>query len=290
MTVIANAKLNLYLDITGRREDGYHLLETVMQSVTLSDVLDIEISDGSGIELSCSAPHIPSDERNIAHKAARLYMDEAGISRHVRIDIQKHIPDGAGMGGGSADAAAVLYAMEEQLGALGNERLMALALRLGADVPFCLAGGTRVCTGIGEVMREAPSVSGCFFLVVMPQFTCPTGEAYAKYDRNPIPARNGLDGFIRSLSGNFAERMYNSFQQLYADPRIEDITSRMMKFGAQGAMLTGSGAAVFGVFGSRETAQEAAREFPQSFTAVCEPTDKGVIKAWQKEAVIYDKS
>ncbi len=277
MTLIANAKLNLYLDITGRRQDGYHLLESVMQSITLSDIVDVSFGEGSGIELCCSAPHIPSDERNIAHKAAQRYMDEAGVSALVRINIQKRIPDGAGMGGGSADAAAVLFAMEEHFGSLGNERLMRLAAGLGADVPFCLAGGTMCCTGIGEVMRRVQPVSGCFFLVVMPQFTCSTGEAYAKYDRNPIPARDGLEEFTGSLSGGFAKLLYNCFQELYADPRIDDIISRMMKNGAEGALLTGSGAAVFGVFGSREAAELAAKAFAQSLTAVCEPSDKGIV-------------
>ncbi len=278
MTFLANAKLNLYLDITGRREDGYHLLETVMQSISLSDVLDISFTQGGGIKLSCSAPHIPSDERNIAYKAARRYMEQADISCGVNIDIHKRIPDGAGMGGGSADAAAVLFAMEEHFGLLGSERLMQLAATLGADVPFCLAGGTKVCTGIGEVMMEAPAVSGCCFLVVMPDFTCPTGEAYARYDNAPIPSRNGLSEFVASLEGNFADKLYNSFEVLYADHRIYDIVTRLKNLGADGALLTGSGAAVFGVFGSRDKAMAAAAEFPQLFTAVCQPADKGVIK------------
>lgn len=289
MTVLANAKLNLYLDITGRREDGYHLLETVMQSIDLYDILDISFSEGEGIGISCSAPEIPSDERNIAYKAAKRYLETAGISCSVRIDIQKRIPDGAGMGGGSTDAAAVLLAMEKRFGALGKERLAELAASLGADVPFCLAGGTKVCAGIGEIMRDTHPVTDCFFLVVMPDFTCPTGEAYAKYDEHPIPARNALDEFEDALSGGFAEKMYNSFGELYDDPRIEDIISCMKASGAKGALLTGSGAAVFGVFSDRETAEAAAGEFPSFFTAVCRPEPIGVkipCQNDQKEASI----
>ena len=277
MTVIANAKLSLYLDITGRREDGYHLLETVMQSITLSDVLEISFSEGGGIELCCSAPDIPSGERNIAYKAAKRYIDEAVITCGVKIDIQKRIPSGAGMGGGSADAAAVLLAMEKRFGALGMEKLTEIAAKIGADVPFCLTGGTRVCTGIGECMRDTEAVSGCCFLVVMPDFTCPTGEAYARYDSAPIPAKNGLDVFERSLSCSFTDKLYNSFEVLYGDDRIDDIKARMTAFGADGALLTGSGAAVFGVFKDMERAEAAAKAFPQYFTAVCEPSDKGII-------------
>ena len=277
MTVIANAKLNLYLDITGRREDGYHLLETVMQSITLSDVMEISFSDGSGIELCCSAPDIPSDERNIAYKAAKRYIDEAGITCRVKIDIQKRIPSGAGMGGGSADAAAVLLAMEKWFGRVPQDKLYDIALSLGADVPFCLTGGTRVCTGIGECMRDTEAVSGCCFLIVMPDFTCNTGEAYARYDSAPISAKNGLDGFECSLPCSFADKMYNSFEALYGDDRIDDIKQHLLPCGADGALLTGSGAAMFGVFKNKERAEAAAKAFPQYFTAVCEPSDKGII-------------
>lgn len=282
MTVFANAKLNLYLDITGRREDGYHELETVMQSIDLSDIVDISFEDGDGVEVRCSEPDIPSDERNIAYKAAKRYLEAAGISSRVCIEITKRIPSGAGMGGGSADAAAVLLAMERQYGALGRDRLTELAATLGADVPFCLVGGTKVCTGIGEKMRDAYAVSGCCFLVVMPDFTCPTGEAYARYDAAPIPARNALKEFEDSLSGGFAKHMYNSFEVLYNDPRIADITARLISSGAEGALLTGSGAAVFGVFRDRASAQTAAAEFRGNFTAVCSPESNGIIFPCQK--------
>ncbi len=280
MTVIANAKLNLYLDIVGTREDGYHLLETVMQSITLSDVLDIDITDGDGIELSCDRADIPSDERNIAYKAARAYLNAADIKAKVHISIQKRIPSGAGMGGGSADAAAVLAALNKHFGALDRERLFETALSVGADVPFCLAGGTKICKGIGELISDAPKVKGCAFLVVMPDFTCPTGEAYRKYDSAPIAARNDFSEFSESLSdGGFADKMYNAFEVLYADERIEAIKARLIEAGAMGAMLTGSGAAVFGVFSDETAAAKAAQSFPMNFTSVCCPTENGILFA-----------
>lgn len=278
MTLTANAKLNLYLDITGVREDGYHTVEMVMQSITLSDIVDVTISQGSGISLSCDAPHIPSDERNIAYKAAKLYLEAAGISADISVDIQKRIPSGAGMGGGSADTAAVLYALDKHFGALSQETLYDIALKLGADVPFCLAGGTSICTGIGEVLSPCCSVKDYVFLVVMPDFTCPTGAAYKRFDEAPIPPRNALADFTASLAdGSFSGKLYNTFELLYNDDRIESIKSTLMGEGALGAMLTGSGAAVFGVFSDEQTAAKAAAKLPMYFTSVCHPTEYGVV-------------
>lgn len=276
MTVIANAKLNLYLDITGRRDDGYHTVDMVMQSISLSDVLDVEITEGSVITLSCDAPHIPSDERNIAYKAAQRYLAAAQISAGVDIRIQKRIPSGAGMGGGSADAAAVLYALDRHFGLVPQDKLYDIALSIGADVPFCLAGGTKICRGIGEELSACPEVGNCAFLVVMPDFTCPTGEAYRRFDKAPLTPKNGLAEFVSAIdNGNFADKMYNTFELLYAEERIERIKSVLLSAGARGAMLTGSGAAVFGVFADEQTALAAARQLPMYFTSVCRPEKYG---------------
>ncbi len=277
MIVTADAKLNLYLDITGRRSDGYHLLETVMQSVSLSDVLDINITEGEGITVSCDAPDIPSDESNIAYKAAQRYLDAAGVKARVDIRIQKRIPSGAGMGGGSSDAAAVLTAMNRYFNnALSVEKLYGIASGLGADVPFCLTGGTKKCRGIGDAISPAPQIKRCFFLVVMPDFTCVTKEAYAKFDVTPIPPRDAINEFASQLGGSFEGRMYNTFEVLYSDNRIKLLKAELMRRGARGALLTGSGAAVFGVFDSEETACEAAKHFPLNFTAVCTPTEESI--------------
>lgn len=275
-TLLANAKLNLYLDITGRRDDGYHLLETVMQSIDLSDTVTLEIDGGSGIDVSCSNAGIPAGEGNICHKAARLFLQAAGISAAVRVHIQKNIPSGAGMGGGSADAAAVLFGMNRHFGEpLSAKALNEAAVSVGADVPFCLAGGTKLCRGIGEIISEAPKLPEYRYLVVMPQFTCPTGAAFRRYDESPLPAGNGLDCFLGSAD-DLPKRMYNVFEELYADRRIEDLCGRMMSRGALGAQLTGSGAAVFGVFSDEQSARDAAEEFADLFTRVCAPAAEGV--------------
>lgn len=268
ITLAAYAKLNLYLDITGKRADGYHLLETVMQSVSLADYVKIALNDGR-ISVGCSDPHIPQGEGNICHKAARLFFEEIGGGSGADIFIDKRIPCGAGMGGGSTDAAAVLKGLNRLFGnPVGEKRLLGIAAEVGADVPFCLCGGTKICRGIGDIISEAPLTEDCAFLAVMPDFACSTAEAYRKYDEAPLPARNGLDEFIAS-GGEYRRHLYNVFEELYGDPRLSDISDRLKKAGALGASLTGSGAATFGIFENAERAASAARAFPTLFTAVC---------------------
>lgn len=272
----ANAKLNLYLDITGRRADGYHLLETVMQSISLADEVTVVVSAGNGISLSCDREDVPTDEHNTAYRAAELFMQTAGVSGTVCIDIEKHIPSGAGMGGGSADAAAVLRALDTAYDKpLTEQQLLDIAAQVGADVPFCMAGGTRLCRGIGEDMSEFPAPQGVF-LVVKPEFGCPTGEAYRRYDENPVAVHGGLDKFRAAMPGGYAAEMYNVFQKLYSDERIEDICRRLELQGAKGAMLTGSGSACFGVFDERDAAEKASVQFKECFTAVCEAAPQGI--------------
>ena len=147
-------------------------------------------------------------------------------------------------------------------------------MQVGADVPFCLAGGTKLCLGIGEQMSDFPAAEGVF-VVVRPDFSCPTVEAYRKYDRSPVPPHGGLERFRAAMPGNYAPEMYNVFQKLYADERIESICRRLAELGARGAMLTGSGSAVFGVFDDIHTALAAQEQFSRSW--VCSAADEGVV-------------
>ena len=270
----APAKVNLYLDITGRRSDGYHLLETVMQSVSLYDEVTVEYSEGGAgmITVECDRAEIPSDERNIAYKAARLIMQRSGGRADIAIKIKKRIPSGAGMAGGSTDAAAVIAGLGECV-ELPQSVLYEIAEQTGADVPFCLRGGTAVCRGIGEEITQAQALENCAFLVVKPQFSCPTGEAYAKYDTAPLAARGGLDGFIAQMRRGVFSGMYNVFRELYSDPRIENLIKSLEAGGALGAMLSGSGSAVFGVFPDEKAAVNCAAQFGGLFTAVCRPCE-----------------
>lgn len=288
LTARAYAKLNLYLDITGRREDGYHLLETVMQSISLHDVVSVELRNGGGITLRCDREDVPADRRNTAYKAAELFMQAAGISAGVDISIKKHIPSGAGLGGGSADAAAVLRMLNKAAGfPLSEERLLDIAAQVGADVPFCLVGGTKLCWGIGEQLSEFPGLPAAEYVVVKPEFSCPTGEAYRRYDEAPVEPRGGLEHF----RNNFPEGMYNVFQTLYADERIERLCRFLREAGAAGAMLTGSGSAVFGVFLNEkqaEHAEQAAVNFPGCRAVKCRAVSEGVTITEEQEGS-YDK-
>ncbi|MDE6727293.1 MAG: 4-(cytidine 5'-diphospho)-2-C-methyl-D-erythritol kinase, partial [Oscillospiraceae bacterium] len=188
ITLIAHAKINLFLDITGKLANGYHLLETVMQSVDLSDIVSVEQSDG--ITVSCSDPEIPENDGNICYKAAELFFELLGHRGGADIYIDKRIPHGAGLGGGSADAAAVLRGLNKLYGKpFDDETLLALAARVGADVPFCLVGGTKLCSGIGEVMTDTEPYPQRHFLIVKPDFECDTKAAYADYDVTMVPRR-----------------------------------------------------------------------------------------------------
>lgn len=279
ITLGANAKLNLYLDITGKREDGYHTLETVMQSVDLADFVTVK-KRPKGIYVSCSDPLIPENEGNICYKAAKLFFEAAGLSGGAEIRVEKRIPSGAGLGGGSADAAAALYGLNLLYdNPLSGNELLPIAAKTGADVPFCLLGGTRVCKGIGDEMSGISELTGLSercFLVVMPDFALSTKSAYLLYDENPPPCKNGLQGFL-SPEGGFAGRLYNVFEKLYSDTRISGISRRLKSAGAEGACLTGSGSAAYGVFSEYEKALAAAKSFPQYFTCVCKPANTGII-------------
>ncbi|MDE7193371.1 MAG: 4-(cytidine 5'-diphospho)-2-C-methyl-D-erythritol kinase, partial [Oscillospiraceae bacterium] len=149
-----------------------------------------------------------------------------------------------------------------------GKKLHELAARVGADVPFCLCGGTKICRGIGDIISEAPPLKECAFLIVMPDFACSTTEAYRRYDENPLPARKNFKEFIES-GGEYWRHLYNVFEELYGDRRITELTDKLRCAGALGAALTGSGAAVYGLFADANGAAAAAREFPTLFTAVC---------------------
>lgn len=276
ISLAANAKINLYLDITGARADGYHLLETVMQSVDLCDIVTVSLTK-SGISAFCTNPDIPQNEKNICYKAAKLFFERTASTQGAEIRIDKRIPDGAGLGGGSADAAAVLSALNTLSGLpLRDYELSELAARVGADVPFCLVGGTRVCKGIGDAVEPTEPLPKRFFLIVKPNFRCPTAEAYAKYDSSPVPSKKALKAFCNAGS-RYPEELYNIFEEIYRDERIFALKTKLTETGAIGSSLTGSGSAVFGVYETAEQAISAAKAFPEMFTAVASPVESGLV-------------
>lgn len=267
IALIANAKINTFLDITGKRADGYHLLETVMQSIDLADIVTIELTHDDEITVSSSDPTVPEDEGNICYKAAELFFALLGERASTDIFIDKRIPHGAGLGGGSADAAATLRGLNELYGRPFDEATMLrLAVKTGADVPFCMTGGTKLCRGIGEIMTDEKPYPAKYFLIVKPDFEFNTKAAYADYDVTMVPRKERQNN-----------EFYNVFRMIYKNDELNSIVGKLIDLGAAGAELTGSGSAVFGAFMHESEASAAARKFPQYYTAVCRPVSKGTL-------------
>ena len=277
----ANAKINLSLDLTGVLPDGYHAINTVMQSVSLADTVTVSAGE-PGISLSCSSPDVPCDEKNTAWKAAARFCEAAGVAPAVRIHIEKRIPSQAGMGGGSADAAAVLAALNEAHGyPLTDAALQGLALQIGADVPFCLAGGTRLCLNKGEIMAALPPFSAAV-LIAKPARGVSTAAAFRRFDTAKTLRHPNSDVFLFHLARGETDAAFaaagNLFEQLTDVPEGEAIKRSMAENGAYYAAMTGSGSAFFGLFRSKTAAENARRALEGSvpFTAVCETSEKGV--------------
>ena len=261
----AFAKLNLYLGIHGLREDGYHELETVFQSIELQDQVSISVHDKGGISLRCNKRFLPTDERNLAYKAALAFFEAAGLDNPgLHINIKKVIPVGAGMAGGSTDAACVLRLLNRAFDRpLSKEQLAETALKLGADVPFCLWGGTALAGGVGEKLKPLAPMPECFIVVVKPHFSVSTKAAFGLYDQQPdlhCPHSGAMvqaleRGDLRAISTN----LYNSLEKPVGGqhPRILQIIERLESAGALGARMTGSGSAVFGIFDDRQKAKKA---------------------------------
>lgn len=261
LTLSAPAKINLTLGITGLREDGYHLLESVMQTLSLADTLSFE-KIPAGILLSCNKSHIPTDEKNLCVKAAKKYFEAAGVSGGVKIDLLKCIPDGAGMGGGSSDATQVLKAMQVLYPAKVD--LLEIAASLGADVPFFLKGGTVLCRGIGEILEpiSLPRKKDLFCVVTKPEEGLSTPLVYKLYDQSGIAFSSPLSR--KTLAKLESGDLDTLFSVLYNDlelpaisqlPEIAARKETLLAMGADAAMMTGSGSAVFGLFRDEKQAR-----------------------------------
>lgn len=262
----AYAKLNLTLDVLGTLPDGYHEMKMVMQSVSLCDDVFIALNDSGKVTMESNFGFLPCDGRNIAVKAAQRFFAKAGlgsVGAHIRL--QKRIPVGAGMAGGSTDAAAVLRALNRLCGTgFSREELEELGGALGSDVPFCIAGGTRLATGRGEVLSPLPPMPDCGLVICKPRFSIKTPELFARIDSRSSRIHPDTDGMIAALDAQdvqgIARRMYNVFEDVL--PRrcgeVGVIKSRLLDAGALGAVMTGTGSAVFGIFGDPAAAEMAA--------------------------------
>ena len=276
----AFAKLNLSLDVTARREDGFHELAMLMQTVSVCDELTLSLNDSETVSASCNLHFIPTDERNLAVRAANAYLSAIGERSGAHIRMEKHIPVGAGMGGGSADAAAVLRGMNRLFdGRLSRKELEELACRVGSDVAFCVAGGSALARGRGELLEDLPPLPECRFVIIKPDFSISTPELYRKLDSVVLRRHPDTPGLRQAMEqGKLREicmRMYNVFEDV-PDRRmrtVSEIKGRLLDHGALGAIMTGTGSAVFGVFDESEKAEtaRAALRKEYRFCAVAEP-------------------
>ena len=275
----AFAKLNLTLDVLGKREDGYHDLQSVMQTISIRDDIEIDVGTGKPWKLLCSAEGIPTDERNLAWKAAKVFCEALNKDPDgLEIRITKRIPSGAGMGGGSADAAAVLRALNRHYdNPLSIFALAELGAQVGSDVPFCVICGTAMAEGRGERLRKLPDMPDCIFVVCKPEFSVSTPELYKKIDEVSIakrPDNRAMESAL--LAGDLekvAHNLCNVFDPVVTEDHLElnYIKSIFHNYGAIGYQMTGSGSAVFAVMAEFEHAAVVCsmlkENYPQIFIA-----------------------
>lgn len=259
----AYAKINLGLDVLGTLENGYHEVKMVMQNVGIYDKVNIYANNSGKITLRCNLPFIPNQEDNIAYKAAKLLKDEFGIQEGIDIDLYKYIPVAAGMAGGSTDAAAVLKGVNElwRLG-LSTEELMARGVKLGADVPYCIMGGTALSEGIGERLSRLSDCPSCKLVIAKPGISVSTKYVYDNLILDENTVHPDIDGVVDAIEHKdikgVAARLGNVLESVTvkAYPVIADIKDTIRECGAFGVLMSGSGPTVFGMFEDEERANE----------------------------------
>ena len=276
-TIQAPAKLNLTLDVLGRREDGYHDLKMVMQSITLADRLTLRPGRAPGIQVSSSFHFLPTGEKNLAGKAAVCFYQALGRpARDLDISITKHVPVCAGMAGGSSDAAAVLRALNRLDGdPFSPEELAHVGEAVGSDVPYCVLGCTALAQGRGEVLTPLSPLPHCWVVACKPDFPVSTPELFARIDSCRIRRRPDADGLMAALEQGdlmeVARRMYNVFEDVLPErqlARVADIKNTLIQQGALGANMSGTGPTAFGLFSSQSQAQAAYDVLKQRYQEV----------------------
>ena len=271
MKLRALAKINLGLDVTGKREDGYHEVRMVMQTIQMYDQLEIKESKEPGIRLTTNLPFLPCNDGNLVYKAAKILMDEFDIRQGVDMNLTKFIPVAAGMAGGSSDAAAALVGINRmfQLG-LTKRQLMERGVQIGADVPYCVMRGTALAEGIGEKLTRITQVPDCFVLIGKPGINVSTKAAYESLQLDKISSHPDIDGMIGDIERGdllaMTQKMGNVFEPGIIEkyPVIGEIKALMESHGALKAMMSGSGPTVFGIFDNREKMEAAAEVLRKS--------------------------
>ncbi len=284
VNVIAPAKINLALDIVGLDDRNYHLMNMIMQSITVYDTLAVALSEKRGIAINSNIRYIPNDERNIAHKVASAFFTAMNIADFgVKIDMKKLIPSQAGMAGGSADGAAVLLALNELYQTkLSMSELCDIGEKIGADIPFCLVGGTAHVTGFGEKIRKIADMPPCTIVIAKPARGINTKMAFEQIDKRGISGEFDEMDFIKALESKdvpqISAKLYNAFEQVCDVRDVFTIKKTLIEHGAQNAVMTGSGSAVFGIFSDILKARECLASIKDSyvFSALCHPCKHGV--------------
>ncbi|MFX0548320.1 4-(cytidine 5'-diphospho)-2-C-methyl-D-erythritol kinase [Hathewaya histolytica] len=271
----AYAKVNLSLDVVGKREDDYHLLKMIMQQIDLYDIIDINENKEKEIKVFCNKPFVPLDNRNLAYKAAEAFIEKYNIGVGVDIKIQKNIPVSAGLAGGSTDAAAVLYLMREIFKKhISIDEIMKLGLEIGADVPYCIQGGTALCEGIGEKINPLKPFRNYILVLVKPNFGVSTKDIYKSLNINKIYKHPNTEAIIKAMENEdlrfVGSNMKNVLENVTVSvyPTISNIKKNMMNLGAVGSLMSGSGPTVFGLFEDMLKAQRAYEYFKYTYNDV----------------------
>ncbi len=269
----APAKINLTLSVTGKREDGFHLLSSVFQSVSLCDTVSLEPADHTTLTVA-NAP-LPTDSRNTAYRAAQVFFAALGLRGGVRIGLTKQIPSAAGLGGGSSDAAAVIRGLNALYQThLSAQAMRDLALSVGADVPFCVSGGTALVEGIGEHITPLAPLPECFIVIAKPSCGVLTRSAYEAVDKAgiaPHPASGILAAIAQQDLNAVGEELYNCFEQAQDLPEVSALLQRFAPFHPLGCHMTGSGSAVFALFRDKESAVRCAQSLNDTQHFLCMP-------------------
>ena len=271
MRLRALAKINLGLDVVRKREDGYHELRMIMQTINMYDQLEMEISEEAGIHITTNLPFVPTNENNLVYKAAKLLMDEFHVEQGLCVNLQKFIPVAAGMAGGSSDAAAAMIGVNRlfQLG-LSVKELMERGVKVGADVPYCLLRGTALAEGIGEKLRALSACPDCYVLIGKPGISVSTKFVYENLHANELKEHPPIDRMLEAIQwhnlNKLADLMGNVLETVTIPryPVIEEIKNHMKEHGALNAMMSGSGPTVFGLFDDRQMAEYACEALRES--------------------------
>ncbi len=288
LTYEAFAKINLILDVTGIKPNGYHKLFTVMQSIGLKDLVTVEKTAGEEIKISCTDSAVPTDSKNIVYKCAVKFFEYFNITQNkgIHIHIEKHIPSMAGLGGGSADGAAVLVALNELFGVNAKKRtLMLIGGKVGADIPFCIAGGTALCQDIGTVVAPLPDIADFSIIIVKPENGSSTVKAYDAIDEMGERLKHTKNNeMLELLLAEESERALkycdNVFEQVIEVPDRVDVKDVLRRNNSKAACMSGSGSAIYGIFSCAEDAKKAQKELSQKYSKVyfCTPQREGVKK------------